>query len=81
MVSVYETLKDPSKREKYNKVLKEGLPNWRSFKYYYRHVRKMGLMEMFIILFVILTVSQYLISWAAYIEKKYTAVSLKLRLY
>lgn len=36
----------------------------------------MGLTEMAIILFVIITVCQYIISWAAYAEKKYTAVSL-----
>lgn len=60
---------------RYNDVLKNGLPNWKSAMYYYRHVRKMGLTEMAIILFVIITVCQYIISWAAYAEKKYTAVS------
>lgn len=33
----------------------------------------MGIIEMLIILFVIITICQYLISWAAYVEKKYTA--------
>lgn len=61
---------------RYNDVLKNGLPNWKSALYYYRHVRKMGLAEMAIILFVIITICQYIISWAAYAEKKYTAVSL-----
>lgn len=60
---------------RYNDVLKNGLPNWKSAVYYYRHVRKMGLTEMAIILFVIITVCQYIISWAAYAEKKFTAVS------
>jgi len=36
----------------------------------------MGLAEMSIILFVLVTVGQYIVSWAAYFEKKYTAVSL-----
>lgn len=74
LVFVYEVLKDASKRQKYNDVLKNGLPNWKSAMYYYRHVRKMGLLEMSIILFGILTVGQYIIAWAAYAEKKHTTV-------
>ncbi|ETN67333.1 hypothetical protein AND_000861 [Anopheles darlingi] len=73
LVSVYEILKDPVKREKYDKVLKDGMPNWRSALYYYRHVRKMGIVESAIIIFVVITVTQYLVAWAAYLEKKYTA--------
>ncbi|XP_055844076.1 uncharacterized protein F54F2.9 [Episyrphus balteatus] len=73
LVSIYEVLKDPSKREKYNKVLKEGLPNWKSALYYYRRMRKVGLYEGAAIIFVIISVGQYLFSWAAYLEKKYTA--------
>ncbi|XP_050068477.1 uncharacterized protein F54F2.9 [Anopheles maculipalpis] len=73
LVSVYEILKDPGKREKYDKVLKEGMPNWKSALYYYRHVRKMGMVESATILFVVITVMQYFVAWAAYIEKKYTA--------
>lgn len=59
---------------RYDKVLKDGLPNWKSALYYYRHVRKMGLAEMAALLFVIITIGQYIIAWAAYAEKKYTAV-------
>ncbi|XP_059612828.1 uncharacterized protein LOC132259281 [Phlebotomus argentipes] len=73
LVAVYEVLKDPEKREKYDKVLRDGLPNWKSGLYYYRRFRKMGMAEMVSILSVILTVGQYLISWAVYFEKKYTA--------
>ncbi|CAO1416773.1 unnamed protein product [Diamesa hyperborea] len=72
LVSVYETLKDAVKREKYDNVLKNGMPNWKSAAYYYRKARKVGLVEMFIMLFIILTVCQYFISWAVYLEKKYT---------
>jgi hypothetical protein len=60
----------------YDDVLKNGLPDWRQAVYYYRRVRKMGLAEMSVILFVLITVGQYIVSWAAYLEKKYTAVSL-----
>lgn len=44
--------------------------------YYYRHVRKMGLAEMAALLTAILTVGGYIIAWAVYLEKKFTAVSL-----
>lgn len=60
---------------RYDKVLSDGLPNWKSAVYYYRHYHKMGLLEMSVLLFVILTVGQYIVSWAVYAEKKYTAVS------
>ncbi|KAL0894248.1 hypothetical protein ABMA27_014258 [Loxostege sticticalis] len=73
LVSVHNILKDPGKREKYNEVLKNGLPNWRSAIYYYRHVRKMGLAEGSIILFIIITFGQYAVGWAAYAEKRFTA--------
>lgn len=42
--------------------------------YYYRRVHKMGLAEMAAIVFGILTVGQYICAWAAYVEKKFTAV-------
>ncbi|KAL0131082.1 hypothetical protein PUN28_002578 [Cardiocondyla obscurior] len=72
LVAVYDILKDSAKRQKYDNVLVNGLPNWRSAVYYYRHVRKMGLLEMSIILFIAITICQYIIAWAAYFEKRYT---------
>lgn len=72
LVSMYEVLKDPVKREKYDNVLKNGLPNWKSALYYYRKARKVGLLEGALLLFVIITIGQYLVSWAVYLEKKYT---------
>lgn len=74
-MAVYDVLKDPGKRQKYDNVLVNGLPNWRSAVYYYRHVRKMGLLEMSVILFTVITIGQYLVAWAAYFEKRYTYVS------
>lgn len=73
LVSVYEVLKDAGKREKYDRVLKEGLPNWKSALYYYRRMRKVGLAEGLALLVVIISVIQYATAWAAYAEKKYTA--------
>lgn len=72
LAAVYDVLKDPGKRQKYDNVLVNGLPNWRSAVYYYRHVRKMGLLELSIILFLIITVGQYVVAWGAYFEKRYT---------
>lgn len=71
LVSVHEILRDAEKRERYNDVLDNGLPDWRHAVYYYRRVRKMGLMEMLLILFVIITIGQYITAWAAYLERRY----------
>lgn len=74
-MSVYDILKNPTKRKHYDEVLVNGLPNWRSAVYYYRYVRKMGMAEACIILFIIITIGQYIVNWAAYFEKKFTIVS------
>lgn len=76
LVAVYDVLRDSNKRTRYDQVLENGLPDWRHAVYYYRRVRKMGLAEMSLILFVIVTIGQYLVAWAAYFEKKYTAEQL-----
>ncbi|KAF4519283.1 hypothetical protein B566_EDAN002173 [Ephemera danica] len=73
LVAVYEVLSDENKRKCYNEVLVNGLPDWKHAVYYYRRVRKMGLLEMAVILFPLVTVGQYIVLWAAYAEKKYTA--------
>ena len=71
---MYDVIKDPAKRKLYDDVLVNGLPDWRSAVYYYRRVRKMGLAEMSVILFVIVTIGQYLVGWGSYLEKKFVAV-------
>lgn len=71
LVAVHEVLRDPAKRRRYDEVLENGLPDWRHAVYYYRRVRKMGLVEMLVILFIIVTIGQYIVGWAAYLEKKY----------
>lgn len=71
LVAVYDVLRDQTKRAKYDDVLVNGLPDWKEAIYYYRKVRKMGLIEMSVILFIIITIGQYLVAWAAYFEKKY----------
>uniref|UniRef100_A0A224XBK2 Putative chaperone protein dnaj n=1 Tax=Panstrongylus lignarius TaxID=156445 RepID=A0A224XBK2_9HEMI len=72
LATVYDILKNPKKRAKYNDVLEHGLPDWKQVVYYYRRVRKMGVAEMLSILFIIITIGQYLVAWAAYFERKYT---------
>lgn len=72
MVSVYEVLKDTEKRQRYNEILKNGLPDWKQPVFYYRRVRKLGLLELSVIMFFILTFGQYLVVWSIYFEKKFT---------
>ncbi|XP_075238024.1 uncharacterized protein F54F2.9 isoform X2 [Lycorma delicatula] len=72
LVAVYDILKDSNKRKCYDNVLENGLPDWKQVVYYYRRVRKMGLTEMSIILFIIISIGQYLVGWAQYLEYKFT---------
>ena len=60
---------------RYNEVLKNGLPDWRQPIYYYRKYRKMGNLEVSIIVSVILTIGHFLTWWVAYLEKKFEMVS------
>ena len=74
-MAIYEVIKDPVKRQRYNEVLENGLPDWKQAVYYYRRVRKMGLAEMIVILFIIVSIGQYCVAWAGYLEHKFNAVS------
>ena len=74
LVSVYEVLRDHERRKQYDLVLENGLPDWRMPVYYYRKVRKMGLLEMSLLLLVILTVGHWLVIWSIYYERKYELV-------
>ncbi|XP_045599144.2 uncharacterized protein F54F2.9 [Procambarus clarkii] len=71
LVSVYEILRDEEQRARYNQLLVDGLPDWRSAIYYYRKARKMSLVEISIILTVVISITQYLMSWGSYIDKKH----------
>jgi len=72
LASIYEVLKDPEKRKIYDRVLVEGLPDWRSPVFYFRRIRKIGLAECLCWLSVIVSVFQYFINKAHYWEKKFT---------
>ena len=65
-------LKDKAKREIYDRVLVEGLPDWRMPAYYIRRMRKINFGEGLVYLLIIVTVCQYFINWAAYWERKWT---------
>lgn len=71
LVAIYEILKDKEKREKYDNVLKNGLPDWRQPIYYYRKYRKMGTLELSIIVSIIFTIGHYLTWLVAYYEKRF----------
>ncbi|RXG67666.1 hypothetical protein Avbf_09868 [Armadillidium vulgare] len=72
MVAVYEVLKDENRRARYDRVLVEGLPDWRSPIYYYRRARKMSIFEICVILTIVISITQYLMAWGSYLDKKHT---------
>jgi hypothetical protein len=63
-------LKDTEMRERYDRVLVEGLPNWRSATYYMRKMRKMSSTEIFLLLAITATTIHYCTMWGSYYEKK-----------
>merc|ERR1712083_74471 len=72
LAAVYEVLKDKDLRERYDQVLVEGLPNWKSTAFYFRRMRKIGLLEGLLYLMLIATGIQYCMNWAAYLERRFT---------
>ncbi|XP_041039294.1 dnaJ homolog subfamily C member 1 [Carcharodon carcharias] len=70
LVAIYEVLKDEEKRQRYDEVLENGLPDWRQPVFYYRRVRKMSNVELSLLLFIILTVGHYAVVWSIYFEKQ-----------
>ena len=80
MVAVYEVLKDGEKRNRYNQVLKEGLPDWRQPMFYFRRARKMGMGELVIFLSILFTLGHYLMSWGSYLEAVWVSAVFSSRL-
>ncbi|XP_064202727.1 dnaJ homolog subfamily C member 1 [Anguilla rostrata] len=70
LVAIYEVLKDEERRQRYDDILVNGLPDWRQPVFYYRRVRKMSNAELGILLFLILTVGHYAVIWSIYLEKQ-----------
>lgn len=74
LAAVYNVLKDKKGRKNYERVLTEGLPDWRTPAFYDRKVqtvRHIGLLEGIITLLVLATVIQYGLHWASYLEAKH----------
>ncbi|NXU48601.1 DNJC1 protein, partial [Turnix velox] len=69
LVAIYEVLKDEERRQRYDDILINGLPDWRQPVFYYRRVRKMSNAELALLLFIILTVGHYAVVWSIYLEK------------
>ncbi|XP_051007230.1 dnaJ homolog subfamily C member 1 [Acomys russatus] len=70
LVAIYEVLKDDERRQRYDDILINGLPDWRQPVFYYRRVRKMSNAELALLLFIILTVGHYAVVWSIYLEKQ-----------
>ncbi|KAI6074504.1 DnaJ-like protein subfamily C member 1 [Aix galericulata] len=70
LVAIYEILKDEERRQRYDDILINGLPDWRQPVFYYRRVRKMSNAELALLLFIILTVGHYAVVWSIYLEKQ-----------
>ncbi|XP_059327971.1 dnaJ homolog subfamily C member 1 [Ammospiza nelsoni] len=70
LVAIYEVLKDEERRQRYDDILINGLPDWRQPVFYYRRVRKMSNAELALLLFIILTVGHYAVVWSIYLEKQ-----------
>lgn len=60
---------------RYDIILRDGLPDWRQPVFYYRRVRKMGILEFLVFIFVIFTVGHFIIAWSIYLERKFELVS------
>ncbi|KAE8596035.1 hypothetical protein XENTR_v10015948 [Xenopus tropicalis] len=70
LVAIYEVLKDEERRQRYDDILVNGLPDWRQPVFYYRRVRKMSNAELALLLFIIFTVGHYAVAWSIYLEKQ-----------
>ncbi|NXC69971.1 DNJC1 protein, partial [Anhinga anhinga] len=75
LVAIYEVLKDEERRQRYDDILINGLPDWRQPVFYYRRVRKMSNAELALLLFIILTVGHYAVVWSIYLEKQLVILS------
>ncbi|CAG7646589.1 unnamed protein product [Allacma fusca] len=70
LVGIYEVLKNKELRESYERVLVEGLPNWRQPIFYFRRARRLAMWQVGVLLLGIISIGQYLAGWASYFEKR-----------
>jgi DnaJ homolog subfamily C member 1 len=74
IVGIYEVLKDPVKRARYNNILEHGMPDWRTPMYYFRKVRKLTTIELSIAISIIISIGHYCVLYAQHFEMKLTIV-------
>ncbi|VDQ01566.1 unnamed protein product [Trichobilharzia regenti] len=60
--------------QKYDEVLKNGLPSWRTPVFYYRQLRRMSNYELFGLFFALATVIHYAVLWGSVFERRLTLV-------
>lgn len=72
IAGVYEVLKDETKKKRYNDILEFGLPDWKTPIYYFRKARKLGSIELIVIILLFASIGHYFVMWAHYWEKKLT---------
>ncbi|CAH8440883.1 unnamed protein product [Heterobilharzia americana] len=72
LVSIYEVLKNSELRTRYDEVLENGLPSWRTPVFYYRKLRKMSNYELFGLFFGMATVIHYAVLWGSVFERRLT---------
>ena len=64
----------PPSLHRYDQVLVEGLPDWKQPLFYYRRMRKMGLVELMVMLLAMASVAHYIYGWAVFAEKQIVLV-------
>ncbi|CAH8464458.1 unnamed protein product [Schistosoma bovis] len=72
LVGIYEVLKNSELRAKYDEVLINGLPSWRTPVFYFRKLRKMSNYELFGLFFGMATIIHYAALWGSVFEKRLT---------
>ncbi|CAG9531741.1 unnamed protein product [Cercopithifilaria johnstoni] len=80
IAAVYEVLKSNDLREEYDRILENGLPNWRQPVFYYRRARKLSWFEGVVVLAIICSIGHYFMLWGAYIDKYLTLSSSRSKL-
>ncbi|VDM09633.1 unnamed protein product [Wuchereria bancrofti] len=80
IAAIYEVLKSHDLREEYDRILENGLPDWRQPIFYYRRARKLSWFEGVVILVIISSIGHYFMLWGAYIDKYLTLSSTRNKL-
>nr|XP_039269197.1 uncharacterized protein F54F2.9-like [Styela clava] len=71
LAAIYEVLKNKEKRQIYDNVLSDGIPSsYAAYLYVPKPMRKMGMLEVSIIIALIFTIGHYLFMWGSYVEQR-----------